>query len=98
MRIKNKTKFIRSIIIIFVLMLAIILLISKVTLSHKEVEYRIIHISKGDTLWSVALNNQKNNEYYKGKDIRYILDDIMKINNLNNSNLKINQELLIPII
>ena len=98
MKIKNVKKFVRSILIILGIAVAITLLISKATLSHKEVEYKIICVSEGDTLWNIAKDNQKFNDYYKDKDVRYIINDLMKVNNLNNSNISINQELLIPIV
>lgn len=98
MKITNVKKFIRSILIILGMILIITLLISKATLSHKEVEYKTIYVSKGDTLWNIAKSNQISNEYYKNKDVRYIINDIMKVNNLSNSNINVNQEILIPII
>ena len=97
MRIKNVKKFVRSILIILGIILGLTLFISKSTLSHKEIEYKTIYVSKGDTLWNIAKSNQTCNTYYKDKDIRYIINDIMKTNNLSNSNININQELLIPI-
>lgn len=97
MRIKNVKKFVRSILIILGIILSLTLFISKSTLSHKEIEYKTIYVSKGDTLWNIAKSNQASNQYYKNKDVRYIINDLMKINNLNNSNININQELLIPI-
>lgn len=98
MKIKNAKKFIRSILIILGIAVAITLLISKATLSHKEVEYKTICVSEGDTLWNIAKDNQKANDYYKNKDVRYIINDLMKVNNLDNSNISINQELLIPVV
>ena len=44
------------------------------------------------------ISNQDSNEYYKGKDIRYIMNDITQINNIESSNLKIDQELKVPVI
>ena len=44
------------------------------------------------------VDNQDSNEYYKGKDIRYIMNDITQINNIESSNLKIDQELKVPVI
>ena len=98
MRIKNLKKFVRSIFIIIGLMLIIIFLIGKVSYSKKEVEFKTICVSQGDTLWSIARLNQETNNYYKGKDIRFIINDLMEINNLENSNINANQELIIPVI
>ena len=98
MKINNTKKFVRSVIIIFGMVLIITLLICKSTLSYKEIEYKTIHVSEGDTLWDIAKFNQKNNDYYKNKDVRYILNDLIKVNNLVNSNINVNQELLIPIV
>lgn len=98
MKIVNIKKFIRSITIVILLIIGLSLLISKATYSHGEKQYKTIYVSNGDTLWSIAKNNQESNGYYKEKDIRYIINDIAKINNIENSNIKINQELLIPII
>lgn len=98
MRIANVKKFIRSILIILGVILSLTLFISKTSFSHGETEYKTIYVSEGDTLWNIAKSNQTNNGYYKGKDVRYIVNDLIEINNLNNSNININQELLIPII
>lgn len=98
MKIKSVKKFIRSILIILGIAVAITLFISKSTLSHKEVEYKTICVSEGDTLWNIAKDNQESNDYYKNKDVRYIINDLIKLNNLDNSNISINQELIVPII
>ena len=97
MKIKNVKKFVRSILIILGIILSISLLISKTSLSYKETEYKTISVSAGDTLWEIASYNQNSNDYYENKDIRYIINDIMKINNLENSSLTVGQELLIPV-
>ncbi len=98
MKIKNTKKFIRSILIILGMGFIIMLLISKSTLSHKEIEYKTIYVSEGDTLWNIAKSNQANNDYYKNRDIRYIINDLIKVNNLDNSNIKVNQKLIIPAV
>ena len=74
------------------------LIINKATLSHKQVEYKTIYVSQGDTLWNIAKLNQVNNEYYKNKDVRFIINDLIRINNLDSSNINVDQELLIPVI
>ena len=98
MRIKNVKKFVRSILIILGIILSLSLIIAKVSYSHGEKQYKSIYVSEGDTLWNIAKDNQKNNVYYKDKDVRYIINDLMKINNLSNSNIQVNQELVIPVI
>jgi len=92
MKIKNKFKFIRGIcIILFVLSI----LFCKTTLSYKELEYTTYYVEKGDTLWSIAEELKASNSYYKGKDIRDIIIEIQDINNLDSSDIFVNQPLLI---
>ena len=98
MKIINIKKFVRSILIILGLTIAIILLISKASYSNKEVEYKTLCVSTGDTLWSIAKSNQESNEYYRGKDVRYIINDIIRINEINGSNIITDQKLIIPVI
>ncbi len=57
--------------------------------------YKTIIVSQGQTLWDIAKEENKNNEYYQNKDIRYIINDIKNINNLENSTIFINQKLKI---
>lgn len=98
MKIVNIKKFIRSIAIVLLIIIGLSLIISKSAYSRGEKQYKTIYVSKGDTLWNIAKDNQESNNYYKGKDIRYIMNDIAQINNIEKSNLKINQQLLIPVI
>ncbi len=96
MKITNVKRFVRSILIILGIILGLTLFISKSTLSHGETEYKTIYVSEGDTLWNIAKTNQINNGYYKDKDVRYIINDLMRVNNLDTSNIQVDQELLIP--
>lgn len=98
MKIVNLKKFIRSICLILIVAFVLSLICAKSTLSHKEIEYKLIYVAKGDTLWEIASDLQKSNDYYKTKDIRYIISDIKNINNLESSNLHIDQELMVPVI
>ncbi len=98
MKIVNIKKFLRSIFIILIIIIGLSLVISKSAYSRGERQYKTICVSKGDTLWNIAKSNQESNGYYKGKDIRYIMNDIAQINNIEKSNLKIDQELLVPMI
>ena len=98
MKIVNAKKFIRSICIILGIIFVLSLIFAKSTLSHKEVEYTSLYVAGGDTLWTIAENLQSNNDYYRNKDIRYIISDIKNINSLETGSLYVDQELMIPII
>lgn len=94
MKIKNKKKFIRGILILIAI---ISLFASQTTYSYIKNEYKEIKVSAGETLWEIAEFEQKNNEYYKGKEVREIIENIKRINNLEISNLYEGQKLLITI-
>lgn len=95
-RIINIQKFIISVFILLITILSIFILFSNSTLSHGELAYVISYVSAGDTLWKIAKEEQKNNKYYEGKDIRYILNDLKNINHLKTSSLSEGQKLEIP--
>ena len=96
MRRLNMKRIIKSIVVITILVILVLLFIHSTSLSYKDIEYNEVYVSSGDTLWSIAKYEQENNNYYKGKDVREIIFDIKKVNNLSNSDLIINQKLLIP--
>ena len=96
MRIVNFKKFVFSVFLVLMVILVVSLFISKSSLSHTETSYKVIYVAKGDTLWSIAKEEMSNNDYYSGKDIRCVVDNIGSLNNLYNSNLKIGDELKIP--
>ena len=96
MKVKNKIKFIRTILIIVIILFFVSLLVPDKSYSYKELEYKTVYVLKGDTLWTIAKGEQENNPYYHCKDVRDIVQDLKKINNLTNANLKINQKLEIP--
>lgn len=94
MRIKNKKKFIRGLLIIIAI---VSIFICKSTLSFSEKHYKTIYVSSGETLWKIAENEQKNNSYYKNKDIREIVYSIKNTNKLENSTLCEGQELIVRV-
>lgn len=98
MRKINKNKFIRSITIMICLIVFMILILANISFSHTEVSYKEIAVSSGDTLWSIAKYQKNNNDYFFDKDIRDIIAEIKKINNLKDSNLNIGDKLNIPTI
>ena len=95
-KIKNKVKFITSTSILFIISIFIMLSSFDVTLSHAEIQYKQMAVLNGDTLWSIACNEEANNQFYHNKDIRYIVDDIKSHNNLTTSSLQAGQTLFIP--
>ena len=97
MKIINKKRFIISNLILFSIVFMLIY-ISKSTLSTSIVNYTETYVEEGETLWQIAGSQQKNNEYYKNKEIREIVDNLKKVNNLKNSNLSVGQKIIIPII
>lgn len=64
--------------------------------SKVEVSYKTELISSGDTLWSIARRESKNNKYYQDKDIREIIYDLKQVNNLQVSDLSVGQKIKIP--
>lgn len=98
LKITNKMKFIRSILIIAVLIMCISLFITNISFSHGENKYKTIYVSNGDTLWNIAKDEQENNSYYENKTVREIINSIKTTNKLENSDLYTNQKLVIPCI
>ena len=94
-RIKNNNK--KTILLIVLAIIALNFLTSaNKSYSNGKIEYKTEYASSGDTLWSIAERESENNNYYKDKDVREIIYDLKKINNLSNSNLAEGQEIKIP--
>ena len=98
MRTVNKKNFIGSMNITILLIILLIILLSNISFSHTEVNYKEIAVSSGDTLWSIARYEQDNNIYFEDKDVRDIIYEIKLLNNLTNSSLNIGDKLSIPTI
>lgn len=96
MRIVNKKKFIRMITFIAGIIIISLIGFSNISFSKGEIKTKTIYVSSGDTLWTIAAEQQENNLYYEDKDIRDIIYEIKKINKLeNNSNLISGQKLVV---
>ncbi|MBP3255675.1 MAG: LysM peptidoglycan-binding domain-containing protein [Clostridia bacterium] len=66
------------------------------SVSGGKVEEKIIYISSGDTLWSIASEEKENNLYYKNKDVRDIIGEIKSLNGLgNNTTLSVGQKIIL---
>lgn len=98
MRRINKRKFIRSTTITIGLIIFLILMLSNISFSHAEINYKEIAVSSGDTLWGIAKYEKNNNIYFEDKDLRDIIAEIKYLNNLSTSNLNIGDKLSIPTI
>lgn len=96
MEIINVKKFHTTIFTILILIVGISIMLSDKTYSKGDTTYKIEYIIAGETLWSIAEKESKNNEYYENKDIRYIIYDLKKINNLSTCELLEGQKIKIP--
>ena len=96
-KIVNAKKFVASTTILFLLILLGGSALVNATYSCNKIDYKTVYVTQRDTLWKIASEEQLKNSYYKDKDVRDIIYDIKEINNLNISDLKIGQELKIPI-
>lgn len=97
-KIVNKKKFVFSVFIILIFILVISLFICKSSYSSGEVKYKEIKVISGDTLWSIAREENRNNSYYEGKDIRFVVYEIDKLNNIGNNILKEGDKIKVPTI
>lgn len=97
LKIVNFKKFICTTIIFFSIIIISIILFSNISFSHEKLQYKEICVLKGDTLWNISREESKNNKFYQGRDIRYIISDIKKTNGINsNDNLQVGQKIKIP--
>lgn len=56
--------------------------------------YVTITVHKNDTLWTIA-EKHMNNQYY---DHESFIDEIVKINDLNNTQIYAGEQIMIPVI
>lgn len=83
----NLKKFIRSILIIIGITIVVTFIATKSIYSYQNMELKTIYVEEGDTLWSIAKEEQNNNKYYEGKNIREVIYDIKKLNNMSDANI-----------
>lgn len=85
MRIKNKFKFIRSTIILMLIILGIFCM----SISKEKIEYVDYTVGKSETLWSIAADHTTDG------DIRDYIYTIKNINGMTTSNLQEGQTIKI---
>ena len=74
MKIVNKKRFITSITILMIILIA---LLNK-CVAHKSIKTENYMVSAGDTLWSISCEYKKS-----GQDVRSYLYELRKLNELN---------------
>ena len=95
-KIVNMKKFARSLVIVVLSILFLLSVGLSSTYSKGKVEYKEQYIYQGDTLWSIAEQQLKENKYYENEDIRNIVIEIKSINNIDTANLKVGEKIQIP--
>lgn len=79
----------------FIISIILIVFLSNKSYSYKEVSFKNISVSEGETLWDIAKREKYNNDYYKDYDIREIISEIKCLNNLQSSDIYCNEILKI---
>ena len=95
-RIINKHKFIRTIVILGILIGAIISVFNNRAYSNTEEKYKTEYVVKGETLWGIAEKEIQENPYFENEDIQNVILEIKKQNHMTTSDLKEGMELKIP--
>ncbi len=95
-RIINKHKFIRTIVILGILIGAVISVFNNRAYSNTEEKYKTEYVVKGETLWGIAEKEIQENPYFENEDIQNVILEIKKQNHMTTSDLKEGMELKIP--
>lgn len=94
MRIVDKKKFFKMLLIIIGTIIILSFCFSNKSFSKGEIKTKTIYVSSGETLWAIAKEEQSTNTYYEDKDIRDIIKEIKILNELtNSSDIKVGQKL-----
>ncbi len=95
-KIINKNKFIRTIIILVVMIGISISVFNNRTYSNTEETYKTEYVVKGETLWEIAEKEIQKNPYFENEDIQNVILEIKKQNHMTTSELKEGMALKIP--
>lgn len=87
---KNKRRFSGFIVMFILLTVFMGMVVSAGASPPISNEYETIKVTKGDTLWEIALN------HCPKKDIREYIYDIKKLNNLNDGYIYTGQIIILP--
>ena len=89
---KKNRRTVRCLALITILALIIGAALSTAANANKFSETDTVYITNGDTLWSIAKDCNTEN-----RDIRSVMDDIMKLNGMHSAKLVIGERLIIPV-
>ena len=98
LKIVNRRRFLFSFTILIIIAICTIGFGFNNTFSREKEKVKEKYISKGDTLWQIALEEKDNNKYFRNKDIRLIIDEIKEFNHLKCSDIKEGDYIRIPFI
>ena len=88
MKIVNKTKFFRTTFILLVAISIVLIVCSNKSYSNSNENYKTEIVLNGESLWSIAESEIEKNKYFENKDIRDVILELKKINNLEKSDLR----------
>lgn len=97
MKIVNKTKFFRTIVILLISISIVLIICINKSYSNSDENYKTEIVLNGESLWSIAKSEIERNKYFENKDIRDVIFEIKKMNNLEKSDLIEGMKLKIPI-
>lgn len=96
LRIVNKKKFIKTNVVIIMLLILFVFAFINMASSNTSIGYKVDYVVQGETLWDIAKREAEMNKYYEGADIRDIVYNLREINHLENANVTEGVELKIP--
>ena len=96
-KIVNKNKFVKSIVNLILFILIMIWLLSNKTYSNNEGKYKTEYVTKGETLWQIAQEEIKENQYFQNQGVRNVILEIKELNNMDTSDLSEGMQIKIPI-
>lgn len=88
-RIANKSRFM---LFCSICVLIITMSVSSLTSAQSTKSTYTLCVASGDTLWEIARSSNT-----KDKDLRKVVDDIMRLNNMRSTNIKSGDIIQIPI-
>ena len=90
-RIKNKLRFTLFCTVCIAAAVSLFSMFSTATASKYRDTFTLT-VSTGDTLWDIAVENNP-----KKKDVREVVDDIVRLNHMTSSSLSAGDEIIIPV-